>query len=215
LECAFHKNTLGSGSRDGGFILWDIATTSPVHRIRAHQGSITGVEAFEESSVPLFITTGEDGYVKLWDPRGSTATDALTNKIPAHIRADKKNPNMMKGAAISCLGKLSGRGSGLSYIVTGGADNSIVLMDARKSFEIIERWENAKNCIYSLCVVGDNCIFVGDGAGMLLCYDVLSSNALKFGLGSSEMGGVRTINCTANGKIITGNEDGKSIVYSF
>jgi hypothetical protein len=50
---------------------------------------------------------------------------------------------------------------------------------------------------------------------MLLCYDVLSSNALKFGLGASEMGGVRTINCTSNGKIISGGEDGKSLVYSF
>jgi len=217
VECAFYGNTLASGSRDGGLILWDTNTSSSTHKIRAHQGTITCIESFAESSIPLFLTTGEDGYVKLWDPRGSSATDSLINKIPAHIKNDKKNPSMLKGASISCIGKLSTRGVGLSYIVTCGADNSLVLMDARKSFEIIEKWEHAKNCIYSLCVVGDRSIFIGDGAGMLLCYDVLSSNnnSLKYGLGASEIGGVRTINCSNNGKIITGSEDGKALCFSF
>ena len=52
---------------------------------------------------------------------------------------------------------------------------------------------------------------------MLLCYDVLSSSSssLKYGLGASEIGGVRTINCSNNGKIITGSEDGKALCFSF
>ena len=29
------------------------------------------------------------------------------------------------------------------------------------------------NCVYPQCAVSDSCVFSGDGAGMMLCYDAL------------------------------------------
>lgn len=75
-----------------------------------------------------------------------------------------------------------------NYLISGGSDNKIVLMDSRRNYEIIEKWSNhAKNCVYSMCVVGDSCVFVGDGVGKVLCYDLINGG-LKYGLGGSEQG---------------------------
>ena len=129
-----------------------------------------------------------------------------------------------------------------------------------------------------MCVAGDACVLVGDGAGQLLCYDMLSAEglaapsgassyyepaaggsfdaagarapaakqrqkpawddgsgsvggrggggsrgapgafsgggAVKYGLGASRSGAVRTINCL-NGKVVTGGEDGKALIFTF
>jgi hypothetical protein len=41
-----------------------------------------------------------------------------------------------------------------------------------------------------------------------------ANNCLKYGIRASQKGAVRTINCV-NNKIITGNEDGKVLIFDY
>lgn len=81
---------------------------------------------------------------------------------------------------------------------------------------IVDHYQHCRNGVYSLCVIGNNCVVVGDGVGMVLIYDVTQngSEALKYGLSASSSGGVRGITCL-DGKIVTAAEDGKVLVYSY
>jgi hypothetical protein len=54
---------------------------------------------------------------------------------------------------------------------------------------------------------------VGDGAGMLLCYDLLRGQ-LSYGLGASSEGAVRCITI-ADGLLVAGGEDGNALVWDF
>ena len=80
------------------------------------------------------------------------------------------------------------------------------------------RFENQRNCVYSLCAIGDSCVFVGDGVGMMFCYDVLSGSersALKYGIQASSSGAVRCIVPVGNGSVAAAGEDGKILIFSY
>jgi hypothetical protein len=69
-------------------------------------------------------------------------------------------------SAISCLATINDRGAtgGLNYILTGSGsaeDSSVVMLDARKSFQIVNKFQHHTNGVYSLCIVGDACLFSG------------------------------------------------------
>jgi WD40 repeat protein len=150
-------------------------------------------------------------------------------KIPAHANNGNSNPTNSRNysAAVACLSSI-----GDNYFVSGGSDNSLVLCDIRMSSSsgeingegsgaadsqcIVDQYQHCRNGIYSLCVIGNNCVAVGDGVGMVLVYDVTKSGneALKYGLSASSNGGVRGITCL-DGKIVTAAEDGKVLIYSY
>eukprot|EP01034_Spumella_vulgaris_P031274 gene31274-38641_t len=128
-------------------------------------------------------------------------------------------------SAISCMSVMSSRGSGdVSYIVTGsgggGGSGSVVLLDARASFGIVSEWNHHRNGVYSLCTVGDECVFSGDGAGNLLCHSLLDApldqpnDCLRYGLGASSTGAVRAI-CCLSGKVVAAGEDGNVVVFDY
>ena len=123
-------------------------------------------------------------------------------------------------AAIACMATLTPKGGGdISGVVTGGADSTVCLLDARMSFQVVERWEHHRTGVYSICTVGSNCVFTGDGSGMMHCYSTLESSSsssvgLKYGLGCSQQGAVRCISKLGN-KIVTGGEDGKALILSY
>jgi hypothetical protein len=67
----------------------------------------------------------------------------------------------------------------------------------------------------------------GDGSGMMHCYSALtardqasapsneaSPGCLKYGLGCSREGAVRTIGRVGK-KIVTGSEDGKALIFTY
>jgi WD40 repeat protein len=125
-------------------------------------------------------------------------------------------------AAVACLSSI-----GDNYFVSGGSDNSLVLCDIRMSSSsgetetadsqcVVDQYQHCRNGVYSLCVIGNNCVAIGDGIGMVLVYDITQSGneALKYGLSASSNGGVRGITCL-DGKIVTAAEDGKVLVYSY
>lgn len=149
----------------------------------------------------------------------------------------------VSSSAISCLGVVGGKGSSsdLCYIVTGGGsamDSSLSIIDIRQGYQPITRYSHHRNGVYSLCIVGNETILSGDGMGTLFCHSLLTNNSsttatitlglcnnnsnnsiessrsLKYGIGASEQGAVRTINCL-NNKVITSGEDGKVLIFDY
>ena len=117
-------------------------------------------------------------------------------------------------AAVADAVQLSG-----GYIVSGGADSRLCVLDMRKDLSTISTYDHCKNCVYSLCSIGDACIFAGDGAGMLYCYDVIGKDSrevgLKYGIGASEQGAIRCLLPTENNKIAACGEDGKVLIFQY
>lgn len=74
-------------------------------------------------------------------------------------------------------------------------------------------WDHHRRGILSLCAIGSHCTYVGDGGGMLYCYNTQSQD-LMFGLGGCEGGGIPVVHYT-EGKLLSGGEDGKVLVFSF
>jgi WD40 repeat protein len=230
VECAlFGDATAISGDRKGGLVMWDLTTGKAMRHINAgHRGSISQLHAMgngsrddgSESGSHMFLSAGVDGMVRLWDARCEGQKPAL--EIPAHATIITEGGRTgISGAAISCIAQLAPRGSGsLSGIVTGGADSIVCLLDARMSFGVVERWAHHRTGIYAIHTVDDDCIFSGDGAGMLHCYSTNFSstdsppNKLRYGLGCSESGAVRAIGRIGD-RIVTGGEDGKALILSY
>ena len=213
VEIAYSFSNLLSASRDGGLVLWDLGENAPLNRIKAHQGCITALESIKSST--LFVTAGADGFVKIWDSRnhGSAAgSSVLSTKVPTHASKDGS-----KGSAIACITQVSNsRGSSeCSYVVSCGVDGKVVLLDARQSYRIVETYNHARNGCYAVTSVGESCVIISDGSGMIYCYDIVS-NELKYGIGASEKGAVRIINNPHNSNLlVTGNEDGKCLIFEY
>ena len=134
---------------------------------------------------------------------------------------------MSGGNPISVMAGMYGRGStDLSYIVVGGGspdDSRISIIDPRSSYQPIEYLNHHRNGIYSICIVGDDAILTGDGVGTLMCHNIqnllrgsplVPRQCLRYGLGATEQGAIRGINCL-NGKVVTTGEDGKVLVFDY
>ena len=115
-------------------------------------------------------------------------------------------------AAVNEIVQLGG-----GYLVSGGADSKLCVLDLRRELEVVTSYDHCKNCVYSLCSVGEGCVFAGDGVGMLYCYDINGTDSgeigLKYGIGASEQGAVRCLLSFDTGdKIAACGEDGKILV---
>ena len=135
-----------------------------------------------------------DGYVKLWDMKSREGSGLVMKSLvhygvpsqpPRGKASSSSSSSATTGMAVSCMSMaLEERGSGgISYIVTAGADSAVCLLDARRNFSIVERWEHHRIGVYSMCVIGGDCVMTGDGSGGMLCYDIRSG--VKYGLGAS------------------------------
>lgn len=169
--------------------------------------------------------------------RGSSSSTALTRGGgSASAGRGRSNPAlatlpqgqvMSGGSPISVMAGMYGRGStDLSYLVVGGGspdDSRLCILDPRSSYQPIEYLNHHRNGIYSICIVGDDAIFTGDGVGTLMCHNIqnllrggplVPRQCLRYGLGATEQGAIRGINCV-NGKIVTTGEDGKVLVFDY
>ena len=55
--------TLVTGGSDGSVRVWSLETFSPIHRLAAHDNSVTSLQ-FDEQRI---VSGGSDGRVKVWD----------------------------------------------------------------------------------------------------------------------------------------------------
>jgi hypothetical protein len=139
--------------------------------------------------------------------------------MPTHVQGDQS-------AAITCLisssdeagNGICGAASSAGYIIAGGSDSSIVVLDVRAEGRLcpVDRWVDHSGGVYALCMVGDRAVVSGDGRGMLLVHDIMGgeNGCLKYGLGASSRGAVRCLTCVDHNLVACG-EDGKVLLYSY
>ena len=101
-----------------------------------------------------------------------------------------------------------------------------MLHDVRRGLAQVTAYSHCRNGIYSMEAAGD-CLFVGDGAGMLYCYNpergtgfdaggADDHKALCYGLGASEEGAVRALVVAPQlGQVVAGGEDGNALVFQY
>jgi WD40 repeat protein len=211
-----------TGGADGYVRVWDARVrTGAVMESRPH---VSKVPAASTSSTSMAKSSTSRSSVSGSKSKAVTASSASSSSaVPS---------TQMRAATVSCLCNISSRGSASgasTYLVSGGSDNRVCVLDIRQQLHKVVAYEHSKVGLYSLCVAGDSCVLAGDGSGMVYCYDTsISTNsgsdpyaaidtangALKYGLQASSAGAVRNIVCVG-GKIVTGCEDGKAIVYSY
>jgi len=229
LEICHQSNFLISGARDGSVFLWDVYSGELLNRYKAHPGQPTflqflgpSINGSSVNSSGIFVSAGTDGFVKLFDPRERNSV----LRVAAHC--DKRR-NV--SAAVSCVDILSSSSTAAAQhcrLVTGGADSTVRIFDLRLtpldsskttsasegSTMPISSWSHSRNSVYSVTAVGEDCVFTGDGVGMLFCYNVLSG-ALCYGIGASQNSAVKSIHALGANKVVAAGEDGKALLFEY
>jgi len=155
-----------SGDRNGMCVAWDLARGgTPVRSFQAHRGHCTAAQTAILSTntthsrgrrSQVFVTGGQDGYVKIWDTRQK----ASVAEIEAH-RTD---------TGAGAVGDIECSGPGGDYIVSAGADKSLCVIDPRK-FKTKGNLRHHRDFIYSLHVNG-GLSFSGGGDGALVVHEL-------------------------------------------
>ena len=72
-------STLVTGGSDGSVRVWSLDTSSPIHRLAAHDNSVTSLQ-FDDARI---VSGGSDGRVKIWDRRAGTLIRELSQPAEA------------------------------------------------------------------------------------------------------------------------------------
>lgn len=67
-------NTLVTGGSDGSVRVWSLEKMAPIHRLAAHDNSVTSLQ-FDDTRV---VSGGSDGRVKVWDLKTGQLVRELT-----------------------------------------------------------------------------------------------------------------------------------------
>ncbi len=200
LELASLPSLLASGGKDGAVLCWDLDSGQCLMRMRAHDATVTALKLCTHDA--SLMSGSADGFIKVWDPRRK----ALLCMRAVH--RDRATGQGTPVAGLACVGE--------HLMVSGGADSAVHVFDRRKLEEPVCSFLSCRTGVYSLAVAGDDrCVFVGDGAGILSCFDVVRER-LCYGLGASSFGAVRSVVAAhAVAQVVTGNEDGNALSFRF
>lgn len=72
-------NTLVTGGSDGSVRVWSLLSYSPIHRLAAHDNSVTSLQ-FDDSRI---VSGGSDGRVKIWDTNNGCLIRELSQPAEA------------------------------------------------------------------------------------------------------------------------------------
>ena len=102
----------------------------------------------------LYLSGGQDGYMKLWDMRQESKSGSCLRVRPGDM-----------GSTITSLhlpSSSSSTSDPLHLVISINTDRSIVMMDGRMNFHDIGRFDNHHNdFIYSSCLLGSSMLFSG------------------------------------------------------
>lgn len=68
-----------TGGSDGSVRVWSLLTYSPIHRLAAHDNSVTSLQ-FDDSRI---VSGGSDGRVKVWDTKTGSLIRELSQPAEA------------------------------------------------------------------------------------------------------------------------------------
>jgi WD40 repeat protein len=141
-----------TGARDGSLFFWNIANGALLKRYRAHKGQVSALTPMSFNGyVPpcsmaagdsgqVWLSGGTDGMLKLWDAREKASVMAKELHTPSGVGVLEPVPTIVSPG---------------SLVMSGGADNFVHLLDARRNLEPIYSWQTPhKNCIYSCLSIG-------------------------------------------------------------
>ena len=72
-------NTLVTGGSDGSVRVWSLITNAPIHRLAAHDNSVTSLQ-FDDARI---VSGGSDGRVKIWDTKTGAQIRELSQPAEA------------------------------------------------------------------------------------------------------------------------------------
>lgn len=102
--------------------------------------------------------------------------------------------------------------SGGTQIISGSSDNSVHIVDIRSN-SVQASYNHHKVGLYTVASVGSRTLFTADGAGLLCCYD-LTTTEMVYGLGACSKGAVRGVGVSDN-RLYACGEDGNVLIYDF
>lgn len=73
------SNILVTGGSDGSVRVWSLLTYSPIHRLAAHDNSVTSLQ-FDDARI---VSGGSDGRVKIWDTKTGSLIRELSQPAEA------------------------------------------------------------------------------------------------------------------------------------
>ena len=73
------NSTLVTGGSDGSVRCWSLDTYTPIHRLAAHDNSVTSLQ-FDDTRI---VSGGSDGRVKIWDLKQGTLIRELSQPAEA------------------------------------------------------------------------------------------------------------------------------------
>ncbi|GIL71317.1 hypothetical protein Vretimale_2829 [Volvox reticuliferus] len=194
-----------TGDRSGHVLLWDTSSGATSWRMRnVHQGHVTALAWFDEGggagegeAAGCFVTGGQDGVVRVWDPRAK----ANVAKVQLHV-------NEQGHGAVGDI--IAGGPAVAGMVVTAGADATCRILDPRLGFALAGT-AKLTNFPYSMTAAGGTAV-VGCGDGSIHFVDVLTARTL-YALGANRAA-VRCMEASQD-KLVCSGDDGKAVMYSF
>jgi len=209
LDFVWADDLVASGDRGGTVMLWDAATAKHISTLKGHKGHITSMLCLPDLNVGLnaapaqggsgtasCVATGaQDGHIRVWD---------LRQRLNTH------NMSAHPGGAVNEIGMTLGTSPPI--MVSAGADGRVLIMDPRMNFSPLFQHEDAtKDFIYSMLVL-DDLVFVGDGRGLVKCFDVRNGQE-RYTLEAGS-NAIRCLGATETSLVCAG-DDGNAVIFDF
>ncbi|KAG2433008.1 hypothetical protein HXX76_008735 [Chlamydomonas incerta] len=144
-----------------------------------------------------FVTGGQDGVVRVWDPRSKTNVA----EVQLHV-------NEQGHGAVGDI--IAGGPAAGGMVVTAGADGTVRTLDPRLGFALCGT-VRLTNFPYSMTAAGGLAV-VGCGDGSIHFIDIQSARTL-YALGANRAA-VRCLEATHD-RLLASGDDGKAVLYSF
>ncbi|KAG2484442.1 hypothetical protein HYH03_016752 [Edaphochlamys debaryana] len=205
---------IASGDRSGHVLLWDTGAGGVSWRMRgAHQGHVTALAWFEAEGAGgpfaggggggggemagCFVTGGQDGCVRVWDPRKKT-----------HVARVELHVNEQGRGAVGDI--IAGGPATCGLVLTAGADGTVRSLDPRLGFALAAT-ARLTDFPYSMTAAGGVGV-VGCGDGSVHFVDVQTGDTL-YALGANRAA-VRCLEASGE-RLVTSGDDGNAVVYTF
>ncbi|KAG2448714.1 hypothetical protein HYH02_006070 [Chlamydomonas schloesseri] len=214
-----------SGDRSGHVLLWDTSASGVSWRMKnVHQGHVTSLAWFDTGGAAgrsggggggssggagaggaagdtnlagCFVTGGQDGVVRVWDPRSKTNVA----KVQLHV-------NEQGHGAVGDI--IAGGAAAGGMVVTAGADGTVRTLDPRLGFALCGT-VRLTNFPYSMTAAGGLAV-VGCGDGSIHFIDIPSARTM-YALGANRAA-VRCLEATHD-RLMASGDDGNAVLYTF